>query len=237
MTHTEDNSAADASAAGELTGYLSIGITVVVMAVLLFWPAGTIDWRRAWLFLSLFIVLMFVAMSWIKRDNPELIKVRKKFQKGTKGWDAIVATLSIILFALILPAAGFDERFRWAIAPDWVTLAGYAALIAGFMGTAWAQAVNRHFEATVRIQTDRDHKVIDTGPYAYIRHPGYAFGLLMAAGCALSLGSYVALIPVGLAGAMLAGRTLGEEGVLIKGLPGYPEYKARVKWRWLPFVW
>jgi protein-S-isoprenylcysteine O-methyltransferase Ste14 len=97
--------------------------------------------------------------------------------------------------------------------------------------------VNRHFEATVRIQTDRDHKVIDTGPYAYIRHPGYAFGLLMAAGCALSLGSFAALIPVGLAAIMLAGRTLGEEGVLIAGLSGYREYKARVKWRWLPFIW
>jgi len=226
-----------ANSGGELTGYLSIFITVIVMAVLLFWPAGTIDWRRAWLFITLFVVLIFVGMSWIKRDNPELIKVRQKYQKGTKGWDAIVATLSIVLFALILPVAGFDERFKWTMAPDWVTLLGYALLTAGFMGTTWAQSVNRHFEATVRIQTDRDHKVIDTGPYAYIRHPGYAFGLLMAAGCALSLGSFTALIPVALAVVALAGRTLGEEAVLIEGLPGYREYKARVKWRWLPFVW
>ncbi len=237
MTQTEDRPASNASTGGEAAGYLSIVITLLVMTVLLFWPAGTIDWRRAWLFLSLFIVLIFVAMSWIKRDNPELIKVRQKYQKGTKGWDAIVATVTIILFALILPIAGLDERFRWAIAPDWVTLVGYAALIAGFMGTTWAQSVNRHFEATVRIQTDRDHKVIDTGPYAFIRHPGYAFGLLMAVGCALSLGSYVALIPVGLAAVLLAGRTLGEEAVLIEGLPGYSEYRTRVKWRWLPFIW
>jgi protein-S-isoprenylcysteine O-methyltransferase Ste14 len=237
MTHTEEQSPSGQSAAADLQAYLSLVITIAVMMVLLFWPAGTIDWRRAWLFLTLFIVLIFVAMSWIKRDNPELIKVRQKYQKGTKGWDAVVATASIILFALILPVAGFDERFQWAIAPDWVTLAGYAALTAGFMGTTWAQSVNRHFEATVRIQTDRDHKVIDTGPYAYIRHPGYAFGLLMAAGCALSLGSFAALIPVGLAVIALAGRTLGEEGVLIEGLPGYRDYKARVKWRWLPFIW
>ena len=237
MTQTEHTPTTARAANGDLTGYVSIAITIAIMTVLLFWPAGTIDWRRAWLFLTLFVILIFIAMSWIQRDNPELIKVRQKYQKGTKGWDAIVATLSVILFALILPVAGFDERFQWAIAPDWVTLAGYAALIAGFMGTTWAQAVNRHFEATVRIQTDRDHKVIDTGPYAYIRHPGYAFGLLMAAGCALSLGSFAALIPVGVAVIALAGRTLGEEGVLIEGLPGYPEYKARVKWRWLPFVW
>lgn len=237
MTQADKPSTPPQSGWAEFQSYVSLTIVLLIMAALLFWPAGTIDWRRAWLFLSLFVVLIFVAMSWIKRDNPELIKVRQKYQKGTKGWDAIVATLSVILFALIMPVAGFDERFQWAIAPDWVTLLGYALLTAGFMGTTWAQSVNRHFEATVRIQTDRDHKVIDTGPYAYIRHPGYAFGLLMAAGCALSLGSFAALAPVGLAVIALAGRTLGEEGVLIEGLPGYREYKARVKWRWLPFVW
>lgn len=237
MTQTETPTPAKPFTAAELQGYVSLAIVFVIMTVSLFWPAGTIDWRRAWLFLTLFVVLVFIAMSWIKRDNPELIKVRQKYQEGTKGWDAIVATVSIILFALIMPVAGFDERFQWAIAPDWVTLLGYAALTAGFMGTTWAQAVNRHFEATVRIQTDRDHKVIDTGPYAYIRHPGYAFGLLMAAGCALSLGSFAALIPVGLAVIALAGRTLGEEAVLIEGLPGYVDYKARVKWRWVPFIW
>ena len=237
MTQADKPSTLQQSGWAEFRSYLSLTIVLLIMLVLLFWPAGTIDWRRAWLFLTLFIVLIFVAMSWIKRDNPELLVVRQKYQEGTKGWDAIVATLSIILFALILPVAGFDERFQWAIAPDWVTLLGYALLTAGFMGATWAQSVNRHFEATVRIQTDRDHKVIDTGPYAYIRPHGYAFGLLMGAGCALSLGSFAALIPVGLAVIALTGRTLGEEGVLIESLPGYPEYKARVKWRWLPFVW
>ena len=91
---TESNAPPKSSLRGDLRGYFSITITIVVMMVLLFWPAGTIDWRRAWLFMTLFIVLIFVAMSWIKRDNPELIKVREKYQEGTKGWDAIVATVS-----------------------------------------------------------------------------------------------------------------------------------------------
>lgn len=237
MTHAGHDPSNPSLAGRELQGYVSIAITVIVMMVLLFWPAGTIDWRRAWLFLTLFIILIIVAMGWIKRDNPELITVRQKYQQGAKGWDAIVASLSIVLFAAIMPAAGLDQRFQWTIAPDWVTLVGYAALVAGFMGATWAQSVNRHFEATVRIQTDRGHKVIDTGPYAFIRHPGYAFGLVMGAGCALSLGSFLALIPVGLAMLALAGRTLGEEAVLIEGLEGYADYKARVKWRWLPFIW
>jgi hypothetical protein len=134
--------------------------------------------------------------------------------------------------------AGFDERFQWAIAPDWVTLLGYALLTAGFMGATWAQSVNRHFEATVRIQTDRDHKVIDTGPYAYIRHPGYAFGLLMAAGCALSLGSFARSDPGGARGDRADGADTGRGSRADRrACPAIREYKARVKWRWLPFVW
>ncbi len=222
----------------ELLGYLSLGIVFAVMLVALFWPAGTIDWRRGWLFFSLFLVLTLFAMGWIRRDNPELIAVRQKFQKGTKAWDAIVAPLTVVLFFSIIPVAALDDaRFHWAPTPDWVTLIGYALLIGGYLGTTWAQAVNRHFEASVRIQTDRAHKVIDTGPYARIRHPGYAFGLLMTTGMALSLGSLYALIPVALCSVLLAFRTLAEEATLHSGLPGYTDYTTRVRYRWLPGVW
>jgi protein-S-isoprenylcysteine O-methyltransferase Ste14 len=218
--------------------WIGIIIYIAIVLVLMFWPAGTIDWRRGWLFVTLFTILMFIAVGWIARDNPELFAARSRFQKGTKPWDAVVASLSILLFIAIVPIAALDDvRFHWAPMPDWVTFIGYALLAIGFMGATWAQSVNRHFEGTVRIQSDRDHKVIDTGPYAHIRHPGYAFAIPMAAGIALSLGSLVALIPVALAALLLAGRTLGEEAVLREGLPGYTEYTQRVKYRWLPFVW
>jgi protein-S-isoprenylcysteine O-methyltransferase Ste14 len=226
------------TAGQEMTGYFSLAITFIVMAVLMFWPAGTIDWRRGWLFLALFIVLTVFAMIKIRRDSPELIAVRQKFQKGTKAWDAIVVPFILVFFAAILPVAALDDvRFHWAPMPDWVTFAGYAMLAGGYWGSVWAMTINRHFEATVRIQTDREHKVIDTGPYAYIRHPGYAFGVLLSAGIALSLGSLFALIPVAAAALLLVGRTLGEEAELHAGLPGYTEYARRVKYRWLPGVW
>lgn len=218
--------------------WISLAIYIAVLTITLFWPAGTIDWRRGWLFLTLFVILMLVCVSWIQRDNPELFAARSRFQKGTKAWDAIVASLSILIFVIIIPLAALDDaRFRWAPTPDWVTFSGYALLTIGFLGVTWAQSVNRHFEPTVRIQSDRDHKVIDTGPYAHIRHPGYAFAIPMMAGMALSLGSLYALIPVGLAIVLLAGRTLAEEAVLRDGLPGYTEYANRVKYRWLPYVW
>lgn len=215
----------------------SLLITLLVMGALLFWPAGTLDWPRAWLFCGAFLVFTCAAIIWILRTTPELMVVRQKFQKGTQAWDAIVASLSVLLFALILPIAGFDYRFGWSAAPDWVVYIGVGLFALGYFGVTWAQSTNRHFEATVRIQTDRDHKVIDTGPYAFIRHPGYAFALPLAAGMALIVGSLFALIPVAIAMLLLAGRTLGEEAVLRKGLPGYTEYAQRVRWRWLPFVW
>ena len=238
MTPTDRKPQQTLSARDELLGYLSLAITFAVMLVALFWPARTIDWRRGWLFLSLFVALTIFAMGWIKRENPELIAVRRKFQKGAKAWDAIVAPLAVILFFSILPVAALDDaRFHWGATPDWIVLPGYAMFIGGYVGTAWAQSVNRHFEASVRIQTDRDHKVIDTGPYARIRHPGYAFAIVMSCGIALSLGSLYALIPVALCAVLLAFRTLAEEDELRRGLAGYDDYARRVRYRWLPGVW
>ncbi|MBB4477731.1 methyltransferase family protein [Rhizobium etli] len=216
----------------------SLAITVIVMFAALFWPAGRLDWPRGWVFLGLFILLTAVAIAWIWRTNPELFAARSRYQKGTKPWDAVVATLTIILFAAILPVGAFDDgRFHWAPQPGWVVLIGYLLMTAGHLGLTWAQSVNRHFEPTVRIQTDRDHKVIDSGPYAVIRHPGYAFAIVLAAGMALSLGSLYALIPASLLVVVLFGRTLGEEMELRRGLEGYAEYMERVRWRWVPGVW
>src|SRR6185436_796517 len=170
--------------------------TLVVMGAALFWPAGTFDWPRGWIFLSLFLALILISIVWIWQTNPELFAARSRYQKGTKGWDAIVATLVIILFASVLPVGALDDgRYHWAPQPDWVVWIGYVLMAVGFLGMTWAQSVNRHFEATVRIQTDRGHKVIDTGPYAIIRHPGYAMTIPLVVGMALSLGSLYALIP------------------------------------------
>ncbi|MEZ6029165.1 MAG: isoprenylcysteine carboxylmethyltransferase family protein [Hyphomonadaceae bacterium] len=240
-----NDTTADDSASGSpdaepqtLAAYVMICLALGVMLVALFWPAGTIDWRRGWLFYSLFVVCIFFGVGKIKRDNPELLTVRRKFQAGTKGWDLILAPLTILGFASILPFAALDDaRFHWAPQSVWVQLAGYALFCAGFAGTTWAQSVNRFFEASVRIQTDRGHTVVETGPYAWIRHPGYAFAIVMCVGMALSLGSLVALIPVAVMAIVLAIRTLAEDGLLKRDLAGYSDYAARVKHRWIPGVW
>jgi protein-S-isoprenylcysteine O-methyltransferase Ste14 len=116
-------------------------------------------------------------------------------------------------------------------------LLGYALLLVGLAIVTWAEAVNKFFEPTVRIQTDRGHQVIDTGPYAIVRHPGYAGGSLLFLGIPLSLGSLWALIPAGLTCVFLVLRTRWEDQTLQAELAGYKEYTQRVCSRLIPGLW
>jgi protein-S-isoprenylcysteine O-methyltransferase Ste14 len=114
---------------------------------------------------------------------------------------------------------------------------GYVLFLTGLGILTWAEAVNKFFEVTVRIQTERGHKVIDTGPYAIVRHPGYVGGILFFVGIALCLGSVWAPIPAGLAAALLILRTRWEDQTLQAELAGYKEYTERVRYKMLPGVW
>jgi protein-S-isoprenylcysteine O-methyltransferase Ste14 len=178
-------------------------------------------------------------MAWLSRVNPEIFVARSRVTgEGTKGWDRVLLWgLLSSYVALLIVAALDDGRFHWAPAPPWAVLAGYVLIIAGTFGTSWAQAVNRHFEPSVRIQSDRDHHVITTGPYAFVRHPGYIFGIVLTFGVALALGSWWALAPAALVTAVLAIRTRLEDATLQRELPGYAEYAARVRYKWIPGVW
>jgi protein-S-isoprenylcysteine O-methyltransferase Ste14 len=220
-----------------LRGLVQIVITDIIMAVLLFWPAGTLSWPRAWWYLAIFTVAVVGAIIYAARVLPELFEARQGFKPGTKQWDVVVASASIVAIAAILPVAGFDERFGWLPVPDWLVVAGYALFAIGFWLALWAETVNRHFEMGVRIQTDRDHKVIDTGPYAHIRHPGYSGAVILSIGTALALGSIVALIPVAATAALLGYRTLREEETLRAELAGYAEFMTRTRYRWIPRLW
>ena len=216
---------------------IQLVVTIAVIWVLLFASAGTIDWPRAWWFMAAFVVAILIAVAVLYRMNPEIFAARSRIQPGTKLWDYVFITLVIGGMILILPVAGFDKRFGGANAPDWVVVLGYVVFIVSFIGQTWPQAVNRHFEPGVRIQEDRGQTVIDTGPYAYVRHPGYISGSLLALSIALVLGSWWALLPVAVVVVGLVVRTVFEERTLRAELPGYTEYTQRVKWRWVPGVW
>jgi protein-S-isoprenylcysteine O-methyltransferase Ste14 len=209
-----------------------------VLALFLFLPAGTWAWPRGWLFVLVFLLAMTLTALYLWRVNPEIFAARSRIHEGTKRWDRLLlAVLFPAMAAIVLVAALDDGRFHWSHIPWWACGLGYALLLAGMGITAWAQAVNKFFEPGVRIQADRGHRVIDTGPYAIVRHPGYVGACLLFVGTALSLGSFWALIPAGLASLLLLLRTRWEDRTLQAELAGYQEYTQRVRSRWIPGVW
>src|SRR5689334_5767499 len=171
-----------------LQSLVSLLITLVIMGVLLFWPAGTLDWPAAWWFAAAFTLCTLIAVVIIWRVNPEIFVARSRIQPGTKRWDYFFIALIIGGFMAVLPVAGLDFRFGWSQMPGLVVLLGYVLFILGYAGSIWPVAVNRHFEPGVRLQQDRGHKVIDTGPYAIVRHPGYSAAMWLILGIALVLG-------------------------------------------------
>jgi protein-S-isoprenylcysteine O-methyltransferase Ste14 len=217
--------------------FVALGVTLVAMGLLLFGSAGTFAWARAWALCVAFLMATLIAIAVLRRVNPEIFVARSRVQPGTKRRDYLFLAIVLGGFFFILPVAGLDYRLGGADAPDWVVWSGYVLFGLSYAGETWPQAVNRHFEPGVRIQQDRGQTVIDSGPYAVVRHPGYIFGTILAVSMALALGSWWALIPAAAVGIGLVPRTLFEEATLRAELPGYTEYTQRVKWRWVPGVW
>ena len=130
--------------------------TLVIFALCLFLPAGTWAWARGWLFYAVVVAASVVITVYLRRVNPDVISARVNRHEGTKGWDRWVLGLFIPMMVSILPVAALDDgRYSWSHVPWWVCGIGYALLIAGLAGLTWAEAVNKFFEPTVRIQTDR----------------------------------------------------------------------------------
>jgi protein-S-isoprenylcysteine O-methyltransferase Ste14 len=210
----------------------------IFLAGLLFVPAGSAEWTNGWIFLLVFLTATVVSIVVMRRVNPVIFRARSRLQPGTKLWDKRLLTLMLPAALAIVPLAALDAgRFRWSPLPTSAIVVGYALLLAGYALGAWAQAVNRFFEPGVRIQSERHHRVIDTGPYAVIRHPGYVSGMWVFAGAALSLGSLWALIPAAFASLILVIRTVLEERLLRAELPGYLDYASRIRWRLVPGLW
>jgi len=210
----------------------------VYFALFMFLPAGTWTWTKGWLFIGVFLGTLAVVALYLWRVNPEVVVARTGFHEGTKRWDKILVRFLLIALYAVIPVAALDDgRFHWFPVPRWVCGIGYVLFLVGMGILTWAEAVNKFFEVTVRIQTDRGHKVIDTGPYAIVRHPGYVAGILFCVGTALCLASLWALIPAGLASLLLILRTRWEDQTLQAELTGYKEYTQKVRYKLIPGVW
>lgn len=219
-----------------LVGLAMLGL-VGVFAVLLFVPAGRVDWVRGWVYAGL--VTLHVSVNWVclARWNPELIARRLRYGKGTKTWDKVWTALASPLLLAVYVLAGLEVRAGAEPLGFEAWLLGLALFVPGGALFSWSMVVNPFFEKTVRIQKERGHRVVDTGPYAYVRHPGYVGFSAWTLAAPLLLGSAWALVPAALSVAGLVLRTALEDRTLQEELGGYREYAARVRYRLLPGVW
>ncbi|MGV1757421.1 methyltransferase family protein [Rhizobium sp. A22-96] len=215
----------------------AIGLPLMLLA-LVFVPVGRLYWLPGWIFIAFLAVIYGVSISVLKRLNPAIFRARNRFQAGTKRWDVILVSLVCLGMVAEIPLGTLDAgRMLWSVVPLSVVILGYALLAAGIALGAWAQAVNRFFEPGVRLQRERGQHVISTGPYAYVRHPGYVSAILVFAGLALALASWWALIPAAWASGLLVLRTSWEDALLRAELDGYADYAGRVRFRLVPGLW
>ena len=162
---------------------------------------------------------------WAMRKNPDVVNERGKVAANTKSWDKVLMTLyTIVLFGVFI-VAGLDAGcFGWSVIPIALQVVGFVGLGSATALTYWAMATNTFLSTVVRIQDDRGHYVITTGPYRYVRHPMYSALLIMWPGIALALGSWWALIPAAVIDIIFVLRTALEDRTLQAELPGYAEY-------------
>jgi protein-S-isoprenylcysteine O-methyltransferase Ste14 len=214
-----------------------IGMVVALTAVLLV-LGGRLSYWQAWLF-GLVNVGLVIAVSFWLADQAGQIRDRMRPGPATKAWDRVLMAVFFPLSLAVPAVAALDAgRFGWS--PPFhssIHLVGYAV----YVGSAWFHLgsirINRFYTSTVSIEPEAGHHVVDSGPYRFVRHPGYTGIILMEAAIAVVLGSVWALIPATSVAALLVARTVLEDGALMAELPGYREYAAKVRYRLLPGVW
>jgi protein-S-isoprenylcysteine O-methyltransferase Ste14 len=217
--------------------WLALAVLTTVMALLLLVSAGTVHYWQAWVYLGVFAgVSALITLDLIRKD-PALLERRMRGGPTAEKQLAqklIMLGISICFIALLVVPA-LDRRFGWSAVPVGGVGAGDALVAIGFYQIALVYRANTFSSATIEIAENQ--KVVSTGPYALVRHPMYASGILYLLGTPLALGSYWGLVPLVAMTPLLIWRLLAEERFLARNLPGYSEYEKRVRYRLVPFVW
>jgi len=224
---------------GAASYFASRLVVTALFGVVLFSAAGRFDWSRAWLYLGGVLLGEILSEAVVLAVNPEVLDRRGTLLRpDTKPFDRVFVALWTPSALATAAVAGLDAgRFGWSSLPLEAAYAGAVLTAVGYGIGTWAMAVNVYFEPTVRIQTERKHRVITSGPYRFVRHPGYAGALLGALAAPLFLGSAWMFVPVAATVALFVARTALEEGALRSELPGYDDYMRRTHYRLLPGVW
>ena len=207
---------------------------LVLVGLLLFLPAGTLEYSGAWLFLVLLFLPMLGMGVVLLAKAPHLLEKRLNHKEKEKAQRGVVA-LSGLMFPVGFVLSALDFRFWWSEVPVWLVILSAILFLVGYAMYAEVMRENAYLSRTVEVQEGQ--QVISTGLYGVVRHPMYFATLLMFLPIPLILGSFWGLIPFAAYPVLIAVRIFDEERVLTEGLEGYAEYKEQVKYRLIPFVW
>lgn len=213
---------------------LKFALGAALVSVLIFLPAGTLRYWNGWLLMGILFVPMFFAGLVMLLKSPELLKKRLNAREE-QAEQGMVIKLSGLMFVCGFVLAGLNFRFRWLLLPDWAAWAAAAVFLLAYLLYAEVLRENAYLSRTVEVQ--QGQKVIDTGLYGIVRHPMYAVTLLLFLSMPLVLGSPISLIIFLAYPPLIARRIRNEEQILERGLEGYADYKQRVKYRIIPFLW
>lgn len=210
---------------------------IAFFATLLFWPAGTLDYWQAWVFIAVFIAATMIPSIYLAVNNPAALRRRMKAGPTAETRPvqrvAIVGTVVSVVAVLVLSA--LDHRFGWSQVPTAVVVVGLVLVAFGLVFAQLVVIQNNYAAATITVEAEQ--KVVSTGLYGVVRHPMYVGALIMMAGTPLALDSYWGLVAVIPGLAVLALRIVDEENMLRDELDGYREYLEKVHYRLVPYVW
>ena len=207
---------------------------VVLVGAFVFLPAGTFKYLNGWIFMGILFIPMFIAGIVMMIKNPSLLESRLDAKEKQKE-QGIVVKISGLMFIAGFIVAGFDYRFKWLSIPQYVSYIATAVFLIAYIMYAFVLKQNTYLSRTIEV-VDEQH-VVDTGLYGIIRHPMYTATIFLFLAMPLVLGSLIAFLIFLLYPVLIIIRLLKEEEFLLKELKGYEEYKKKVKYRLIPFIW
>lgn len=207
---------------------------LLLVGLLLFLPAGTLNYRGGWLFIGLLFIPMVVMGAVLLVKTPDLLAKRLRVREKETAQKGVVAAVALIFIGAFV-LAGLDYRYGWTEVPPWLTWAAAVIMLLAYGMYAEVMRENAYLFRTVEVQEGQ--RVIDTGLYGIVRHPMYTSTVLLYLAIPLVLGSWASFCVMLLYPAAIVFRIRNEEAVLTEGLPGYEEYKKRVKYRLIPMIW
>ena len=207
---------------------------VVLVGLLIFWPAGTISYLNGWIFMGILFVPMFIVGVVLMIKNPKLLKERLDSKEKQKE-QGLIIKLSGLMFLAGFILAGLDYRFNWICLPSWISFVSLIIFVLSY--AMYAEVLRENSTLSRTIKVEENQKVVDTGLYGIIRHPQYSASIVLFLAMPLVLGSLVSFFVFLLYPILIISILINEEKVLEKELEGYNEYKKKVRYRLIPFIW